>query len=916
LPNTIANVSHPSANSFFRPLIPLLLFLIGGIVLGSEFPGHEFWAWGAVSVGGCFGLFCVGRKRAALFTPAILFVGLGYLSLQPWMSPRYPANHILHYADTHRWDIVGQIETRPRASKNRTKFVLSVAALKGEHQLQAVTGKLRVTAWGDLPDLGPGDRIQFASRIRSITNFKNPGGFDYKRYMAFKGIWATAYVKGDRLKVLERQPADSFSRIIEHTRDKFDLLIASSGHSQAQAVLKALIIGDRSMISAETRQAFNRAGVGHLLAISGLHIGIVATVAFVFFHSLMVRINPLLWRAWTRKGAALLALLPVLAYGTIAGWSPSTQRAVIMVSLFLMTFLLESEQDSFNTLALAALVILIVNPASLFSISFQLSFSAVLAIIYGFSQLPRRTAEQKINSLKNWGLRFKKWLLGFVMVSVFAICGSLPLVAFYFNQISLIGLGVNVLIVPLVGFIAVPLGLAALFVLPISPTLAFWCVKAGSGILTMSLKMIHFFADLPFAAVKTVTPSVLEIGCIYILGWALLKLASLQRDWVEDLQESIGGAAPNDGLRLDGLLSRLKVGKGRLRRILQNLALTRAAQRNVVKTIILLALVVLTADTCYWLYQRFWHKDLRATIIDVGHGSASLLELPGGHTILIDGGGFADNSTFDVGARIIAPFLWRKKIRSVDALILSHPNSDHLNGLIYIAEHFNVKKVWTNNETRSTLGYLNFMKCITDHQIIYPVYAQMPREHRINGVHLKFLYPPPDFLDLRHSQKWRNSNNNSLVIKVAFGSISFLFPGDIMTAAENELVQIAGDELTTTVLIAPHHGSRSSSSKVFLDQVQPEVVIISSGRRGRYKFPHPSVLERYAHRGCKIYRTDINGAVHLQTNGRNVSIIPFVASGLQSEKTFVDLHPFGLCDWSFFSGIRQQKVGCKSEVNR
>ena len=202
-------------------------------------------------------------------------------------------------------------------------------------------------------------------------------------------------VKGDKLVVIDKHPVGGFFRIIENARSTFAGLIEKSGHTQVQGVLKALIIGDRSQISAETRQAFNRAGVGHLLAISGLHIGIVATVAFGFFHRLMTRFKPFLWRAWTRKGAALLSLLPVFAYGMIAGFTPSTQRAVIMVSVFLLTFLFEREQDSLNTLGLAALVILIADPPSLFSISFQLSFTAVFAIIYGFSWVQKRTAAPK-----------------------------------------------------------------------------------------------------------------------------------------------------------------------------------------------------------------------------------------------------------------------------------------------------------------------------------------------------------------------------------------------------------------------------------------------------------------------------------------------------------------------------------------
>jgi len=288
-----------------------------------------------------------------------------------------------------------------------------------------------------------------------------------------------------------------------------------------------------------------------------------------------------------------------------------------------------------------------------------------------------------------------------------------------------------------------------------------------------------------------------------------------------------------------------------------------------------MTLLILTADVCYWLYQRFWHSDLRVTVVDVGDGSAVLLEIPGGTTVMIDGGGFSDNATFDVGARIIAPFLWQKKIKTIDLLILSHPNSDHLNGLIYLADQFNVTALWTNDEQRHTLGYKKLMEVCTRRGIFLPAYTHLAREHLLSGVQLEILYPPLDFLDLRKSDKWRNSNNNSLVLKVSYDATSFLFPGDIMAAAEMELAGSAAGRLASTVLIAPHHGSRSSSSQGFIEKVDPEVVVVSSSRNGRFKFPHPEVLQRYSDLGAGIYRTDLNGAVRLSTNGQRIRIKSF-----------------------------------------
>jgi len=263
-------------------------------------------------------------------------------------------------------------------------------------------------------------------------------------------------------------------------------------------------------------------------------------------------------------------------------------------------------------------------------------------------------------------------------------------------------------------------------------------------------------------------------------------------------------------------------------------------------------------------------------MIDVGHGNAALLELPYGQTMLVDGGGFSDNRVFDVGASIVAPFLWRQKIRTVDTLVLSHANSDHLNGLIYIAENFHVKRVWLNHESADTFGYRLFMETIKKNTIQLPVYPNIIGVHDINGVRINIMYPPVDFQDKSRTEPWRNLDNDSLVLKASFGQVSFLFPGDIKISAEHRLVSTIGDKLKSTVLLAPHHGSKTSSTQSFLEKVNPEVVVISSRYNSRFGFPHPAVLKRYQDMGCRVLKTAQNGAISMRTDGRTLTIMPTV----------------------------------------
>ncbi|HUV50618.1 MAG TPA: DNA internalization-related competence protein ComEC/Rec2 [Anaerolineae bacterium] len=809
-----------------RPIIPLLISMIFGIVSGFWFPGNAIWAYSIIFL--CAGLivFRAVYKKPLSVLPLVIFCAFGYLLIQPWVAPRFPYNHITHFTDNHQWEIVGVVDKNPEACNNRLTIILRVETLGRDNSPFPVTGKIRVTATKPFPDIFVGDRLSLISKIRSIRNFNNPGGFDYRRYMAFKKIWGSAYVPGKRVVILTRNSVSGINTIIEKARNKISGLIDKTGDGNQQGVLKALIVGDRTGVEKNIREAFNRAGIGHLLAISGLHIGIIATASFIFFRKLLSYIKFFLWNAWTKKGAAILSLFPVILYGLISGMSPSTQRAVIMVTVFLMTFLFEREQDPINTLAMAAMIILIAHPVSLFSISFQLSFMAVLSIIYGWSLRHIKSAGNKGMIKKGWGIRILERLLSFSLISFFAILGTLPLVMFYFNQISLVGIAANLLIVPIIGFVVVPLGLFSVLLYPLSISGASICIKGSAGVLAHTLGIVHYIAGFDFAAIKTITPNFFEICCYYILAWAILNLKGI-------------------GLRR--------------------------------KTAIVAAAFVIFAgsvDAFYWAYNRFWRNDLRVTIIDVGQGSSALVELPGGRCFLIDGGGFSDNSIFDVGERIVAPFLWRKKIKTIDTIVLSHPNTDHLNGLLYIARHFNVKRLWCNSDSADINNYTEFMEIIKKNRIETVAFKDMPRSYEINGASFKILYPPKDYIEKRKNEKQQNVNNNSLVIKVSFGSKSILFPGDIMACAEGDIIATHGDELKSTVLIAPHHGSRMSSTAMFLKKIKPEIVIISAGWKNSFRFPDQKVLKRYNEIGSRIFRTDKNGALVISIDGRALKIKP------------------------------------------
>jgi competence protein ComEC len=285
------------------------------------------------------------------------------------------------------------------------------------------------------------------------------------------------------------------------------------------------------------------------------------------------------------------------------------------------------------------------------------------------------------------------------------------------------------------------------------------------------------------------------------------------------------------------------------------------ARRNWRRWVAFCALVVAASLTVRALAPR-WSHELRATFLDVGQGDACVIELPGGHAAVIDGGGSFD-AAFDPGEQVIAPFLWRRGIRRLDVVILSHPHPDHANGLAFLVEHFPVGEVWTNGAETAQPGTVRLLQVAARRGV--PIGA--PRSIDLGGARLRPL-APLDAAGRIAVDAARSENDNSLVIQLDYRGHKLLFPGDLEAEGEAALVDAAGAGLASDVLKVPHHGSRTSSTDTLLDAVRPHVAVFSVGERNRWGFPHPTVLARYAARGVRALRTDRDGAVTVAVSGR------------------------------------------------
>ena len=256
--------------------------------------------------------------------------------------------------------------------------------------------------------------------------------------------------------------------------------------------------------------------------------------------------------------------------------------------------------------------------------------------------------------------------------------------------------------------------------------------------------------------------------------------------------------------------------------------------------------------------------DLKVTVLDVGQGDSILVEFPGSRKMLIDGGGFPEGS-FDVGERVVSPFLWRKGIKKIDDLVLTHAHPDHVNGLPAVARNFRIGEFWEAGGPVDSESYRALGRALG---------SRVPRKRitrgfirRESGAAIEALHPPEgDDVNQRVVD-----NDRSIVLRLTFGGISFLLPGDIGWKAEAEVLE-AFPDIKSLVLKAPHHGSDSSSSAAFLAGVSPEYVVITAGEDNRYGFPVPAVLDRYALTGARVFRTDLDGAVEFSTDGNRLRV--------------------------------------------
>ncbi|MCX8116728.1 MAG: DNA internalization-related competence protein ComEC/Rec2 [Desulfobacterota bacterium] len=817
--------------SVFRlPLLPAVLFYAAGIWFGQfelplKGPLALFLLLGLL---GLWLLFLLLRwQRKGSWLGLLFFFGLGMASMQSYVYPDLPHHHISRFTRADRVLVEGTIVRPPERRPEGTRLRIEARTVRSENHLASVEGRLLLDLKDPDPAVGYGDRIRFLCRLERPTGFRNPGVFSYERYLAHERIYAIGYLSDERLWV---KTGDGFGNPllskIEAWRDHIRAFIEKETQPPASSILQALVLGEQGRIPEEVRESFVATGTAHLLAISGDHLGIVALLTFSLFFGLMKRSEFLLLSLSVKKWAAGLTLPCLLLYVFIAGGGISVIRAAIMVFALFLSIVTDRQRHLLHSLGLAAFVILLFSPPSLFDVSFQLSFSAVLAILY---LVPRLYQNVLRIPLLPSGVSHKRKIFQYgmlsLLVTVVAIVGTAPIVVLHFNRISLIGWMANPLIVPWVGFLIVPLALIACLLSFVFSPLASLLIALAQSLTDLLLRVLGALASIPLASLYLPTPTALEVLLFYLLVF---------------------------------LGVHLRRGRG-------------------LRWLFASAILLLIANGLYWGFKDVLRKDLQITFLDVGHGDSILIEFPRGKRMLIDGGGSFEGR-FDIGKRVLAPFLWKKKIRKMDYLVLTHPDPDHWKGLLFIASQFTIGQFWDNGLTQRMEASAPLWKTLRQRQIPHRSHNEQSDPLWVNGVEIAFLNPPAFTppTDRKRFSTWLN--NQSLVLRITFKEVLFLLPGDVEAEAEERMVR-KGHGLRAQVLKVPHHGSHSSSSLPFLERVKPDYAIMSVGKGTAGRLPHPSVLQRYEALGAKILRTDRHGAIVVRTDGRRLEIRTSVREG-------------------------------------
>ncbi len=609
-----------------------------------------------------------------------------------------------------------------------------------------------------------GERWQLSVKLKRPHSTYNPHGYDFEGWALENNMRATGSISSKsaykKLSNFVWKP----SYLVERAREKVGNHISQALANKPYAgVIRALVVGDDSQILQAQWNVYLRTGVNHLMSISGLHITMLAGLAFTITAFIWRRFPVLVLRMPTRKAATVIGLIVAVLYALLAGMSVPTQRTLIMLVTFALALLVGKNLAISRALAIALLVVVLVDPWASISAGFWLSFSAVAIIAY--VSAGRVAAES--------------WFKQAVHTQWAITLGLLPLLIVLFGQTSIVSPLANAFAIPIISLIVVPLAILG------SLIQVDFILQSAHFVLDICMQGLNWLATLPTWQ-QAAPPIWALVSAIFGVLWLLLPRGFPQR-WL-------------------GL--------------------------------------VLLIPLFFVQSPRPSMGEMQVAVLDIGQG-LSVVVKTANHTFLYDAGPKYNEQT-DAGGRVVVPYLRGEGIKKLDSFMVSHNDIDHSGGAASVLAQ--VPVAWfasSFTESESMQLPPKALKCFAGHHWQW------------DGVRFEVLYPSVQSYD----DVSLTDNNRSCVVKITsqFGSI--LLTGDIEELAETSLLDLNAAKLKSDILIAPHHGSKTSSSAAFVQAVGAKQVIFTVGYLNRFNHPKPVIEKRYEESGATKYRSDYNGAL-------------------------------------------------------
>ena len=783
-----------------------------GISILTMFQSLPHWLWVLLAVPAVLVVF----KYPRFILICSVIIGFSWALLQANVKLSPGIEKSLEGIDL---DVIGQIASIPSVQGRSTKFefIITKAYTSEARLLNKFPKKVLLSWYGESESLQLGEIWQLRVRLKQPRGFSNPGGFDYEKWLFQHDIRATGYVrsKGKNMRLAQTQWNDPIYYLRNKLNTKLDVF-----KNNNLPIIKALALGEKSELSDRRWQTLTTTGTNHLLAISGLHVGIVAGLLYFLTLRLWRMSERLcLWMS-AQRIAALAGVLTSLLYAMLAGFSIPTQRAMIMAScIFFAIFLLKTSRP-WNTLALALICVLIWDPFAILSPGFWLSFAAV-ALIF-FTLITTRTTKKNANDLyqkmnlsndtnrmgQKLSTKFVHWLsksfyLGRLQL-VLAL-GLFPMTLIFFQQASIVSPIANFFAVPWVTCVVVPLVLLGSCLSLFFQLAAHWVFQLASESIELLFIFLNYLNNLPHAKWQHAIPT-------WSMPPALIGVLLL-------------------------LLPRRMPGK-------------------------IIGLILLS-PLLFAKPESLSQDELTISILDVGQGLAMVVETKD-HVLLYDTGPKYSQS-FNAGAAVITPFLRKRGIDEVDMLLISHTDKDHAGGVDGVLNNIQVKRLISSAPDAF--------------QHDFSSQCEDGVEWQWNKVEFQFLHPNTQLDNLATL----SSNNSSCVLLVRHQAGSILITGDIEAPIERKLLEKYPDLVDTDVLIVPHHGSNSSSTTAFVQATSPEYAVIASGYRNPYGFPKKKVTARYQDIGGQLLNTASQGMI-MFTLSKHKGLILHRGYRLQSKR--------------------------------